>query len=522
MNCRIQLAAIAPIQKHYSNQVSNSVSDFTNSIALSINSGMRNDSAAYAAQVNAQTSAMQTTINDNLFGWVNGTTVTLNNTLVAFYNDIQNTVELVFGGTILETPAREFVRCLIGTKIEGIENALTFIHDNFKVNMPTVSNDVLLLSNSSVSEITRPISLAAVGDGTASSDGSGSGIIGKLIARYIASLEKERVMYFVFLALWGLVVLVALCIVLWHTVGALWLHERRRRKWEQDQSFGPFSRRPSEQSRYAFPNVPGGGSPFGTLHARALEGEEKGPKGGLMRLFNPSAPKQEERTSSPKWEEGQNVRAVIHVQGGDGWFGQLKSALGLKKTRTQTMADPYAMPVDGSPAGGRPRKVNPETLTERQERMLFSTFSARSASLTGHPPNNWLGLRPATSPTQGGTLLVRNESQTSAGSIRPALGVVPAHASFSTRSPSPPITPPGLPVAPPAPAPAPTNVFPANAYLSRQVPPVSTIPGGRVPQTRRHRPQMSSGNINPFATPFDEERAPATVDGRYPLVGRAI
>ncbi|KAG9102201.1 plasma membrane fusion protein prm1, partial [Ceratobasidium sp. 370] len=270
ISVEVQLLALGPIQKHYSTQVSNSISDFTNSITGSINSGMRNDSAFYAAQVNAQTSAMQTTINDGLFGWVNGTTVTLNNTLVAFYSDVQNTVNAVFGGTLLEAPAQEFVRCLIGTKVQGLENALTFIHDNLKVNMPTVSDDVLLLSNSSVDAITQPISLAAVGDGSASDDGSGSGIVGKVIARYIASLEKERLMFFIFLGIWGFVVLVAICIVLWHTFGARWLHNRRQRAWEQqNQSFGPFSRRPSEQSRYAFPGVPGG-QPLGVVHGRAL------------------------------------------------------------------------------------------------------------------------------------------------------------------------------------------------------------------------------------------------------------
>lgn len=512
ISVQIQLAAIGPIQKHYSTQVSNSVGDFTNSIALSINSAMQNDSAAYAAQVNAQTAAMQTTINDNLFGWVNGTTVTLNNTIGAFYADVQNTVELVFGGTILETPAREFVRCLIGTKVQGIENALTFIHDNLKVNMPTVSNDVLLLSNSSVNEITKPISLAAVGDGTASEDGSSSGIVGKVIARYVASLEKERIMYLVFLGLWAFVVLIALCIVIWHTFGARWLHEHRQRAWQQGQSFGPFSRRTSEQSRYAFPNVPGGGSPFGTLHARPLEGEtEKGRKGGLMKLFS-TAPKQQEVAPSPKWEEGQNVRAVVHVQGGDSWVGRLKAAMAKKQNPSRGMVEPFAMPVQAPTA--RPSKVNPEALTDRPERVLSSTWSV---SPTAPAPKPWFGLKPKSpsvrasedsmpTSTQDDT---RTSEDTAAKPVvyNQAPAVLPAHATFSTRSPSPPATPPGLP-----------NVLPANAYLARQAPPVSTIPGGRVPQTRRHRAQMSSGSLNPFATPFDEDRA----EVRYPVVGRAI
>ncbi|CAE6424032.1 unnamed protein product [Rhizoctonia solani] len=517
ISVQIQLAAIGPIQEHYSNQVSNSVSDFTNSIALSINGAMQEDSAAYAAQVNAQTSAMQSAINDNLFGWVNGTTVTLNNTLVAFYDDIQSTVELVFGGTILETPAREFIRCLIGTKVQGIENALTFIHDNFKVNMPTVSSDVLLLSNSSVSEITQPISLAAVGDGTQSEDGSGSGIVGKLIARYIASLKKERIMFLIFLGLWVVVVIIALCIIIWHTIGARWLHERRQRAWENGQSFGPFSRRPSEQSRYAFPNVPGGTS-FGTLHARPLEGEtEKGFQGGLKRLFS-SPPQQPQPAPSPKWQDGQNVRTMVHIQGGDSWVGRLKSALARRKD-DNSMVDPYAVPPQEAPAPTRSGKVNPEALTDRQERVLSSTWSVSPAAPPSRP---WLGFKPKKSPTPSEVVSptpVRNEVRESVESTRPAPGVLPAHAYFSTRSTSPPITPPGLSVVPTSPTP---SVGPANAYLSRQVPPLSIVPGGRIPQISRHRAQMSVDNANPFSTPFDDPRVSLTTDPRPRAVGRAF
>ncbi|KAH7340720.1 hypothetical protein B0J17DRAFT_652543 [Rhizoctonia solani] len=517
ISVQVQLAAIGPIQKHYSNQVSNSVSDFTNSIALSINGAMREDSAAYAAQVNAQTSAMQSTINDNLFGWVNGTTVTLNNTLVAFYDDIQSTVELVFGGTLLETPAREFIRCLIGSKVQGIENALTFIHDNLKVNMPTVSSDVLLLSNSSVNEITQPISLAAVGDGTQSEDGSGSGIVGKLIARYIASLKKERIMFLIFLAIWAFVVVIALCIIIWHTLGARWLHERRRRAWESGQSFGPFSRRPSEQSRYAFPNVPGG-SPFGTLHARPLEGEtEKGFQGGLRRLFT-SPPKHEQQAPSPKWEDGQNVRTMIHIQGGDNWIGRLKSALARRKDSNDAMVDPYAVPSQNPPARTRSGKVNPEALTGNQERALSSTWSVSPTAPLSRP---WLAFKPKTSPVPEvvSPTPVKSQVQESVDNARPALGVLPAHASFSTRSPSPPITPPGLSVVPISPTP---SVGPASAYLARQIAPLSTVPGGRIPQVSRHRAQMSSGSINPFTTPFDDPRTSLTTDARHPGFGRAF
>ncbi|QRW00590.1 plasma membrane fusion protein PRM1 [Ceratobasidium sp. AG-Ba] len=517
ISVEVQLAAIGPIQKHYSTQVSNSVGDFTNSIALSINGAMQNDSASYAAQVNAQTMAMQTTINDGLFGWVNGTTVTLNNTLVAFYSDVQNTVDAVFGGTILETPAQEFVRCLIGTKVQGLENALTFIHDHLKVNMPVVSNDVLLLSNSSVNEITQPISLAAVGDGEGSEDGSGGGIVGKVIARYVASLKKERVMFLIFLGIWGFVVLIGLCIVLWHTFGSRWLHNRRQRAWEQGQSFGPFSRRPSEQSHYAFPGVPGG-QPLGVVHGRALWEEQQGGKKGVRKFFGGSTEGQE-----VKWEEGQNVHAVVHVQGGKsgGWVGRLKDAMARRKAEKQSL-EPVPFTNFADARGERTKSRGLTAITMPEQEIETSTWSA---SPTAAPPKPWNPLvfaprsnkspEPVPPPMASRTELAASFIEDARPVIYDQGGALPLHMHFAKRPTSPdgPITPPGLPV---------SVGHTPNEIPVRQVPPVSTVPGGRVPQIRRHRAQNSSVSImsggNPFATPFDDDRA----DGRYPVTGRAI
>ncbi|KAG9124658.1 plasma membrane fusion protein prm1 [Ceratobasidium sp. 392] len=522
ISVEVQIAALGPIQKHYSSQVSNSIGDFTNSIAVSINSGMQNDSAFYAAQVNAQTTAMQTTINDGLFGWVNGTTVTLNSTLVAFYSDVQTTVDAVFGGTLLEVPAQEFVRCLIGTKVQGLENALTFIHDNLKVNMPTVSDDVLLLSNSSVDAITQPISLAAVGDGSASEDGSGSGIVGRVIARYIASLEKERLMFFIFIGIWGFVVLIALCIVLWHTFGARWLHNRRQRAWEQGQSFGPFSRRPSEQSRYAFPGVPGG-QPLDVVHGRALWDEE-GKKGGLKRLFSGGVRPEQREEQQVKWQDGQNVHTVVHVQGGasGGWVGRLKSAMARRKADKQSL-EPVPFTNTGD-ANAEPKKSRGITsLAMPQEEIEVSAWSA---SPTTQPPKPWNPLaftsKPnAPSPPPAAPAPSRSELTASfMEDARPVIyeqrGALPLHMHFSKRSPSPdaPVTPPGLPV---------SVGHTPDEYTSRQVPPVSNVPGGRIPH--RHRAQNSSLSLNganPFVTPFDDERRASGLDGRYPVMGRAI
>lgn len=189
LSVEIQLLAIHPIEAKYSTQVATSVSNFLNTIVTSINANVQNQSATCANQINSQVNAMQSTINDGLFGWVNFTTTTLNDTLVTFYTDIQNAFSTVFNGTVLEDPIQEFMRCIIGMKIGALENALTFLHDNLIIDIPRMN------------------------DG---SDGN-QGLVGKLVARFVDSLKKERLMFGIFIVLWLFVVFIALMIILWHS-----------------------------------------------------------------------------------------------------------------------------------------------------------------------------------------------------------------------------------------------------------------------------------------------------------------
>ncbi|EJD03199.1 uncharacterized protein FOMMEDRAFT_20366 [Fomitiporia mediterranea MF3/22] len=230
LSVELQLLAVHPIEAKYSERVASSVSDFSNTIATSINASMYNQSATYANQINTQVNTTQTTINDGLFGWVNGTTTTLNDTLVNFYSDVQNAVSTVFNGTVLESPIQEFVRCIIGTKIEALENALTFLHDNLNIDIPRMNESALVLSQADVNEASKPIANAAVGDG---SDGN-QGLVGKLVARYVDSLKKERLMFSVFIGLWGLVVVIAILIILWHSYVKPARDARKRRKFRNE------------------------------------------------------------------------------------------------------------------------------------------------------------------------------------------------------------------------------------------------------------------------------------------------
>lgn len=234
LSVQIQLIAIGPLEAQYAAQVSASVQDLSDTIATQMNNSMYNQSAAYASGINAKVETVQSTINDGLFGWVNGTTTTLNSTLNNFYTDVQNLVGTVFNGTILETPAQDFIKCLIGSKVDAIEEALTFLNQNLNINLPQVNETALVLSPTSVNEITQPIATAAIGGSSSNSQG----LVGSLVATYVASLKKEQLMFGIFMGLWGVVVLMGLAIVFWHSYATNWVDAYKKRKWRKEQRDG--------------------------------------------------------------------------------------------------------------------------------------------------------------------------------------------------------------------------------------------------------------------------------------------
>ncbi|KAI0744143.1 hypothetical protein C8Q80DRAFT_881646 [Daedaleopsis nitida] len=307
LSVELQLLAIGPIQHHYEQQAASSVTDISNLVATSINASMYNDSATYASQVNARVDAVQSTINDGMFGWVNGTTTTLNDTVNAFYTDVQNLVNTVFGNTILNDPVQEFVRCFIGSKVDAIEAALTFLHDNLHVDIPRVNDTVLVLSPDSVNEAAQPIALAAIGDGNSDDQG----IVGRVVAIYVKSLEKERIMFAIFAGLWLLVVLMAFCFLLWESCGPY----RRRRSPASVTVFNPFPPPPSNPALGEMYDVPlqdekpqASAGPF-----RNLASSTKNFYGsGLRSLMHPKAKGQ---TSSPGAEvEQYSEKVYAHDQ----------------------------------------------------------------------------------------------------------------------------------------------------------------------------------------------------------------
>lgn len=268
LSVELQLLAIAPLEAKFHDQANAATADLTSNIFTSLNQSMYNQSALYANGINSHIDTVQSTVNDGLFGWVNGTTTTLNDTVNTFYSDLQDTVSTLFNGTFLEQPAQEFIKCIIGSKVNAIEDALTFLHDNLQINIPRVNESVLVLSPDEVNAATQPIAAAAVGNG----DDPNGGLVGRLINTYVQSLKKERVMFAIFLLLWAVVVIMALVIIFWNSYGRRIRDSRRKQAFQRDQRTGlggiviPFREEKPTEAR----NAPLE-SPIAPIHIRRVE-----------------------------------------------------------------------------------------------------------------------------------------------------------------------------------------------------------------------------------------------------------
>lgn len=274
---------------------------------------------------------------------MNTTTTTLNNTLVGFYAQIEDVVGTVFNGTVLEKPANDFIYCLIGTKIDAIENALTFLNENLAIQLPKMNESALMLNQKDIDEASKPIAQAAVGSGTGDENDS---VVGKIVNSYVSSLYKQRLMYAIFLGLWCFVVLMGLCIILWHTHGRHMLEERRRRKYLQNQA--------ATARGFVVPFTQG-------LPPPPMHDSGKGELGNGLRSFTPlPSPKRNffsfNRSTSP-WRGDVDEKAPVRdafadaprqEEGVKGWAAVFKKTGKLVAPSRKGLGQEVMVPDDGS------------------------------------------------------------------------------------------------------------------------------------------------------------------------------
>ncbi|KAJ1325038.1 Plasma membrane fusion protein prm1 [Microdochium nivale] len=99
-------------------------------------------SERWATDANGVMTSFSDELNQDLFGHVETATKAANDTLTVLVDSMSDGLTKAFGGTFLEQPVKDLVRCLVGVKIEGVQKGLTWVHEHAHVAFPLFPNDV--------------------------------------------------------------------------------------------------------------------------------------------------------------------------------------------------------------------------------------------------------------------------------------------------------------------------------------------------------------------------------------------
>jgi hypothetical protein len=87
---QIQLSAVHAIRERSSAEADSAIAEQSQSLGVAINQAMLQQSGDYATNMNLVIQGWQQDIDTTIFGpWLNTTTVTLNATLIEFYDKVE-------------------------------------------------------------------------------------------------------------------------------------------------------------------------------------------------------------------------------------------------------------------------------------------------------------------------------------------------------------------------------------------------------------------------------------------------
>ncbi|KAF2708521.1 hypothetical protein K504DRAFT_310215 [Pleomassaria siparia CBS 279.74] len=139
-SCFCQWIIIRAIQQKVP-ELTDQVADFAEKVVTSLN----NASMSWSGGVNGAVGDLDSKINDDILGWVNTTTTSVEAALDTFVNQTTSVLNTTFGGTILEDPIKDVFNCLIGLKIASFKSGLDWVQEHAHVQFPGVSNDTFSL-----------------------------------------------------------------------------------------------------------------------------------------------------------------------------------------------------------------------------------------------------------------------------------------------------------------------------------------------------------------------------------------
>lgn len=185
--------------------LTNEIANFTSKVVDELN----NASTSWANGVNNVVMDTSNDLNNNLLGWVNTSTTAVNNTLNTFVDQTMDVLNQTFGNTPLYGPITGVFNCLIELKVQGIQNALTWVHDNAHINVPTIPNDTFSLGAIAKMTNNGGVSNLLSNPSSTTSDDI-SAIVNDVTNIIAATIKQEAIISVMILVMWLLLVIVSL------------------------------------------------------------------------------------------------------------------------------------------------------------------------------------------------------------------------------------------------------------------------------------------------------------------------
>ncbi|PHH76996.1 hypothetical protein CDD80_1018 [Ophiocordyceps camponoti-rufipedis] len=142
-SCLCQLILLKVVERE-TPAVAHQVGEFAGEVV----GALERVSDQWAADANGVIQGLNNDINRDVLMYVTNATDAVNNTINIFLKEMQGGLETVFNGTALLGPIKSVVHCVIGIKLESVQNGLTWVHNHAHVNFPLFDNKTFSLGAS--------------------------------------------------------------------------------------------------------------------------------------------------------------------------------------------------------------------------------------------------------------------------------------------------------------------------------------------------------------------------------------
>lgn len=104
----------------------------------------KQDMQLWSLETNNYINQTENNINTEIFGWIETTTTSINDTVNTMVTGIDDTLADIFNGTLLYHPMQSVVKCVIEDKLYAVEKAMTWIHKKAHVSIPRINDTQIL------------------------------------------------------------------------------------------------------------------------------------------------------------------------------------------------------------------------------------------------------------------------------------------------------------------------------------------------------------------------------------------